>query len=265
MKYLETNAIRIYATRLKEGDFINDKYTSILSLLELISGIKDEESFKLRKSILKKIIISKIKIDLILPELRIYYAFGFNVNNSEISDKIGNIIRLIDLTKDFESLIKTINLNLLDDGWNFIKQYDENANIGFKNSIFQHLPKSDIKNLIQQFKSRWTLDNLNHLKVKVIEYYANILVNKLSVQDKRSIQEIILSYDNSIDIYLLATALYVDNKISFKNTPGKNDYIDLNHLTYLNGRLSQIVTNDKMLHRIMSKIYPENILKTNEI
>lgn len=264
MKYLETNAIRIYATRLTEDNFIKDKYTSILSLLELISGIKDEESFELRKSILHKIIISKIKIDLILPELRIYNAFGFNLNNSAISDKIGNIIRLIDLTKDFESFIKKIKLYLLDEGWNFIKQYDENTNIGFKNSIFQHLPKSDIKNLIQQFKSRWTLDNLNHLKIKVIEYYANILTNKLSVQDKRSIQEIILSYDNSIYIYLLATALYVDNKISFKDSLGKNDYLDLNHLTYLNGRLNQIVTNDKMLHRIMSKIYPENILKTNE-
>lgn len=265
MKYLETNSIRIYAALLAEDSFINDKYTSILSLLELISGIKDKESFKLRKSILKKIIISKIKIDLILPELRIYNAFGFNLNNSKISEEIANIIRLIDLTKDFESLIKTINLNSLDNTWGFIKQYDENANVGFKNSISQHLPKSDIKNLIKQFKNRWTLNNLHHLKVEVVEYYASILTNKVSIQDKRSIPEIILSYDNSIDIYLLTTAFYVDNKISFKNTPGKNDYLDLNHLTYLNGRQNKIVTNDKMLHRIMSKIHPENILKVNEL
>lgn len=262
MKYLETNAIRIYANLLTETDFINDKYTSILSLLELISGIKDNKSFELRKSILKKIIKSKIKTDLILPELRISNAFGFNFKNSEIADKIGKIISLINITKDFESLEKTINLNSLDDGWYFVKQYDQNANVGFKKSIkFQHLLQNDIKDLIQKFNARWTVENLNNLKGGIIEYYSKILAD----QYKKPLPEIISSYDNSIDIYLLATSFYVDKKISFKNTPGKNDYLDLNHLTYLNGKTNQIITNDNMLHDIMKDIYPKNILRTNEI
>jgi hypothetical protein len=265
MKYLETNALRIFANQLEEDDFINDKYTSVLSLIELLSGINENKSFELRKSIIKKITKSKIKIDLILPEIRIYNAFGFKLNNSGMADKLGRIIKLIEVTKDYESLIKTININLLNDGWVFIKQYDKNANIGFKNSIIQRFQKSDIKNLIRQHKARWALENLNLLNGKVIEYFANILLKEKSIATKKSIPEIISSYNRSIDIYLLATAFYVDRKISFINTPGKNDYMDLSHLIYLNGKQNQIVTNDNMLHKIMKDIYPENILKTNEI
>jgi len=99
----------------------------------------------------------------------------------------------------------------------------------------------------------------------VIEYYATILLKNSPIKCEKSIQEIISSYDNSIDIYLIATALYMDKKISYKIMSGKNDYLDLNHLTYLHGRLNQIVTDDKLLHNIMSKTYPENILKTDEI
>ena len=99
MKYLETNAIRKHASRLKDDNFIIDKYTSILSLLELISGIKDDDSFHLRQSIIKKVINSKIRIDTTLPELVIYNAFGFNLNNSEIEEKIAKISKIIEFTK----------------------------------------------------------------------------------------------------------------------------------------------------------------------
>ena len=265
MKYLETNAIRKHASRIGDNNFILDKYTSILSLLELVSGIKDNESFKLRQSIIKKIINSKIRIDLTLPELVIYNSFGFDLNNFEIADKIGKINKLVELTKDYDSLQKTIRLNSLDDGWLFVKQYDENANTGLKKSLLQRFSDSEVKQLIVQFKDRWTSDNLKYLKNKVIEYYATILLKNSPVKCEKTIPEIISSYDNSIDIYLIATAFYMDEKISYKNMPGKNDYLDLNHLTYLHGRLNQIVTDDKLLHNIMSKTYPENILKTDEI
>jgi hypothetical protein len=265
MKYLETNAIRKYASRIGENNFILDKYTSILSLLELVSGINDNESFKLRQSIIKKIDNSKIRINPTLPELVIYNSFGIGINNSEIADKIGKIIKLVVLTKDYDNLLKTIRLNSLDDGWLFVKQYDENANAGFKKTLLQRFSDSEVKQLVVQFKERWTSDNLNNLKNRVIEYYATILLKNSPVKCERSVPEIISSYDNSIDIYLIATAFYMDEKISYKNMPGKNDYLYLNHLTYLYGRLNKIVTDDKLLHNIMSKTYPENILKTDEI
>ena len=265
MKYLETNTIRKFASRLTEESFTIDKYTSILSLLEIISGIKNDESFILRKSILKKLIKSKIKIDLTFPELKICNAFGVEFNNKEIADKIAKIIQLIYFVKDYASLIKTINSNFLIDGWAFARQYDENANIGFKKSIAQRFPESGIKELIAQFEEKWTFENLNFLKRKVIDYYASIVLNNMPNPKKKTILDIISAYDNSIDIYLIATACYVDEKISFKNTAGKNDYLDLNHLIYLYKLENQIITDDKMLHKIMNRTYPYNILKANEI
>lgn len=265
MKYLETNAIRKHASRMGDENFVNDKYTSILSLLELISGINNNDEFKLRQSIIKKVIKSKIKIDLTLPELVIYNAFGFNLNNSEISDKIGKIIKLVELTNDYDSLIKTIELNSLVDVWSFVKQYDENANTGFKNSIHQRFSDFNIKQLIAEFEERWTSENLHHVKSKVVDYYANILLKNSPVKNNKTISQIISSYDNSIDIYLIAITLYVDEKISYKNTTGKNDYLDLNHLTYLHGPLNKIVTDDSLLHKIMNKIFPDNILYTNGV
>lgn len=82
MKYLETNAIRKHASRIGDSNFIVDKYTSILSLIELASGIKDNVSFKLRQSIIKKVIYSRIRIELTLPELLIFNAFGFDFVSS---------------------------------------------------------------------------------------------------------------------------------------------------------------------------------------
>jgi hypothetical protein len=265
MKYLETNAIRTFASRLTEEKFISDKYTSILSLLEIISGIQNNESFKLRKSILKKLIRSQIKIDLNFPELKIYKAFGIDHNFQEVTEKVGSIIQIIDLVKDFESLLSTIKLNSLSDAWEFAKQYDENANIGFKKVISNRFPDSGIKELIHQFNERWTIENLSFLKTKIVDFYAGIVLKNLPNSAGKSIPEICSAYDNSIDIYLIATALYIDEKISFKNAPGKNDYLDLNHLTYLYKMQNQIVTDDKLLHKILNKTYPKNILKTNEI
>ena len=86
-----------------------------------------------------------------------------------------------------------------------------------------------------------------------------------AVKNNKTISQIISSYDNSIDIYLIAITLYVDEKISYKNTTGKNDYLDLNHLTYLHGPLNKIVTDDSLLHKIMNKIFPDNILYTNGV
>ena len=200
-----------------------------------------------------------------MPELKIQNAFGLNANNYEIADGIEKIITLIGITKNFESLIKTINLNLLQEIWYFVKKYDANAETIFKESVLRYFPNSDLKLLIREYKARWTIDNFNNLKNKTIEFYAKVLQRRLSVTVKKSITEIIYSYNNSIDIYLMSIAFYLDDKNSLRNFPGKNDYLDLNHLTYLNNQTDQIVTNDKMLLRILNKINPNIILNSNKI
>ncbi|MCH6232577.1 hypothetical protein [Cognataquiflexum rubidum] len=265
MKYLETNAIRKLAPFLGNIGFVNDKYTSVLALLEILSGIKDNNSFYLRQSIFKKVLRSQIKFDPNLPEIKIYNAFGFNLENLELSSKIGQILKLVELTKDYESLLKTINLNGLNDIFLFGKEYDENASYGLKKKLLMQFSNSEVKQAILQFESRWTQDNLLNLKNIVIRFIATILLENPIVKSQKSLSELISSYDNSIDIYLITITYYLDQKVSSKSFPAKNDYIDLNHLTYLSGFSNQIVTDDKLLHKIMLKTYPNNILKTSEL
>jgi hypothetical protein len=250
---------------MSDKEFVKDKYTSILSLLELISGIKDDESFFLRQSIIKKVINSKIKIDTKFPEINIFNAFGFNLDNPEVSEKISDIYKLLIITKDFDSLIKTIRLNRLDDGWSFIKQYDENAFNEFKKSVYKHFHESEVKSLISQFNERWSSGNVSRLKHSIVEYFAGIILNNPPVPCDKTLSDVVSAYDNSIDIYLMTTSFYIDQKISYKDSVGGNDYLDLHHLTYLHGRLNQIVTDDKLLNRLMTRIFPANILRTDEV
>ena len=201
MKYLETNAVRKYASLMGNDGFISDKCTSILSLLELISGIKDNDSFQLRRSIIKKVVKSKIKIDINLPESIIYQAFGINFNNVGLSTEIGKIVNLVVLTKNYDSFLNTIQLNSLTEGWSFVKEYDNNASAGFKKSIIQHFSDSDIKQLITQFKERWTYENIEKLKELLVNYHASKLLNNPNIECNKSISEVISAYDNSIDIF----------------------------------------------------------------
>lgn len=249
------------------GDFgfVHDKYTSVLALLEIFSGIKDDNSFFLRQSIFKKILRSQIKFDHNLPETKIYNAFGFNLENLELSGRIGQILMLIELTKDYDSFLKTIHLNGLKDIFLFGKEYDENASFGLKKNLLVQFSNSEVKQSILQFESRWTQDNLSNLKNSVIKFIATILQENPIFKSQKTLSELISSYDNSIDIYLIATAYYLDQKVSSNSFPGKNDYLDLNHLTYLSGFSNQIVTDDKLLHKIMLRTYPKNILKTSEL
>jgi hypothetical protein len=135
MVYFETNALRKLAYKLLDETFIKDKYTSILSLVELVSGICDNESFLLRKSIIGKVIQSKILIDLNLPDTTFLKAFGVQKNNDEIAQSVGKILDLINVSDNYIAFQEQIESNKLKSYWEFIHVYDKNAREKFKIAI----------------------------------------------------------------------------------------------------------------------------------
>lgn len=269
MKYLETNSLRQVSAQLADNNFIQDKYTSILSLIEIISGISNEESFLLRQSILKKILQSNLKINFDLPNTILYQAFGFSNGlypTLKIEDFV-QILRIITTIKNFKSLDEVISINSLNETWIVIKQYDEIVNrIGWKNSIQKRFDENkDIKKAIEDHRNRWHSNNIEYLKKLTINYFARILLECYPDETNYHLEYIISSYDNSIDIYLLSTAYYVDKLVSTKNLPGKNDYFDLQHLIYLYGNMNEIVSDDKLLHKIVKINFPNNIIHTKDL
>jgi hypothetical protein len=115
--------------------------------------------------------------------------------------------------------------------------------------------------LISEYKDRWVTENLNSILGKIIHYHASKIQEYPF--ESRTLKEIISSYDGSINIYLFISSYYVDQKVSSKNSPAKNDYLDLFHLIYLKNAVDKIVSDDKMLHQFMKKLFPNNIIETN--
>ncbi len=263
MVYFETNALRKLAYRLLDKTFVKDKYTSILSLIELISGIFDDESFLLRKSIISKVIQSKMLVDLTLPELVFLEAFGLHRNNNEITQATRQILNLINISDSYDTFQKSTESNDLKLYLEFIYTYDKNAREKFREAITNNSIGGDTKLLIPEFKNRWVSENLISILNRVIHYHAS-KVQGYSFE-LRTLEEIVNSYDNSINIYLFVSSYYIDQKISSKNIPAKNDYFDLHHLIYLKSSNDKIVSDDKMLHSYMKKWFPNNIIETKEL
>lgn len=265
MKYLETNAIRECASQLENREFIEDKFTSVLTILELLSGIKDDKSFKLRKSILEKVSKSRIRIIKHFPEIVILRAFGLNIENPEVTENIFRIVSLIIVSFELNDFLIRINENQLDVYWEVINKYDENADLGFKEAVHKKFINFDFQESLENFYSRWNSENFNEIWVNILEFFAEILLKIYPFKTNENVSQAIHQYDNTVDIYLVAITFFLYKKVLLKNFVGKNDYIDINHLVYLRGYCDQIVTNDKLIIELLNKVSPSSFLRVDEI
>lgn len=270
MYYLETNAIRIFNKKLISPLCLNNCYTSLLVLCELLAGIKDEASFKERKGIIRMFYFSRIPSDNELPETKKYNAFGVSVNNMT-KDKIILIGALCIACRSYSEFQDQISKHLLLEYWNFLKIYD-NVDDKFKESYKNRQADFDYSdpNMASDFRKRWIdLDSKPELKTSILNdlivYFAkSIYEDKIIKTEGKSLKDLIQSYDHSLDIYFLCIAYFTGTKLIFKNAPSRNDYHDLNHIMYLRNPLDILVSNDKMLLKLMKVIHPKNILSAEE-
>jgi hypothetical protein len=273
MYYLETNAIRILSNKLKGQYYVDKCYTSVLSVCELLSGIKDEDTFNLRKGIISKVYLSKIPADLDMPETKMFKAYDIHIDNT-ISDKIILLGFLCVTSKFYTEFLTIIKQSNLIDYWEFLKKYDKSADIKFKESLKNRQKDFDYSdpNLIPDFNQKWNnLSINNELKERIlydlIVYFAEEKLKPdsiIKVIDK-SLKDLIREYDHSLDLYFLCIGAFTGEKIIFRNTPSRNDYFDLSHLMFLRNKSDIIVSNDSMLTKLMRKISPDNILSISDL
>jgi len=272
MYYLETNSLRILANKLKRAEILDNCYTSLLSICEILSGINDDSSWIERKGILTKVFISNIKTDLDLPETKLYKAYDIQIN-SKIPDSILLIGGLLMKSQSYADFLDKIIQSYLAEYWAFLRIYDKNSDGFFKESFKDRQSNFDYSdpNLIPNFNNRW--DNLTDnpsLKLRILNdlivYFAETHLKSNSViKVNKSLEDLVKSYDHSLDIFYISIGYFTGTKILFKNAPSRNDYFDLNHLTYLRNRTDIIVSNDKMVIKIMKKLHPDNILSTTDL
>lgn len=270
--YLETNSLRQLVSKVDNPVLTDIAFTSILALIEIASGIKDESSFKIRKTIIDKILTSKLTIYLNLPETLFLRAFGFHLDDNAIVTGIGRILFLMTKSDSFSNFNSEVKNSKSKKYYDFILNYDRNGSILFKdfyiNLIDTVRVNPGFNELIRLYNSRWSskdevfaLDLYNSL----IDYFSRNLWKskiKFSYKDQRTIDDIKASYDHSVDIFIVMATTYSDQHISFGNIPGTNDFFDLCHLMYLDNVSKKIVTNDKLLHKLLINSFSKLIFST---
>jgi len=279
--YLETNSLRKLVPFLSSAVLREIAFSSIYSLMEIFSGITDEDSYKKRKSILDKILNSRITLILNLPETLLLNSFGFNLNDNEIVTGIGKVINLLTKSESLSSFKEEMEISPLKIYYDFLVNYDHYASNRFFSSFNKSIDivrkNNGFSKLRKAYSRRWTSRN----PLFANELY-QFLVNKLGHSlwenkedlkqgDTRTADEIIKSYNHSIDISIVMSAIYSDNHVTFGSMPGKNDFFDLSHLNYLDSIDKVIVTDDLLLHKLMTKSFSklitttEGFLKQNSI
>lgn len=269
--YLETNSLRQLTSKLDNSFIIDNAFTSILALIEIASGIKNEKTFKVRRTIIEKFLESKLIICLNMPETLYLKAFGFQHDDKEIVNGIGRVLKIIVKSNSYNDFQKTIKNSNYSEFYNLITNYDQNASLIFKDLILNQI-NSARKNigftrLIKMYNDRWS--TYDEIKAQVfydnlIDYFSENLSNNELVNDGRTKEEIKKSYDHSIDTFIVMATVYSDQHISFGHAAGSNDFFDLGHLIYLDNVTKKIITDDKLLHRLLVRSFSTMIMTTSD-
>lgn len=268
--YLETNSLRQLISKVDIEFIRKSTFTSILALMEIASGIIDEKSFQLRKAILSKFLNSKLTFCVNLPETVYFNAFGFNLNDKKMTDGIGRVLfRLIE-TDTYEVFVNQIEDSDDKDYFTFLREFDSRPPRIFRENFSDHIDQArkepGFKALIEEFSKRWNSKDpffAEEFYNVILDYYVAQLHNhqkEITPHWIRSVNEIKNSYDHSIDIFLIMSSLYSDQRISHGSLPAKNDYFDLSHMIYLDDLSMKIVTDDKLFHQLFIHSFSQNIL-----
>lgn len=265
MIYLETNSLRTLANKLSDSNFVQNKYTSILAVIELLSGIKDNNEYQRRRGIINKIVESEIynRIHPLFPTTIFYKAFGCYMNDEEHAHSIIDLLKIITTIPDYNDFITFISIHKeFEEYFRFTQDFDNTSSKHFISLMADKSKNADTKKLIPEFETRWEEKDFNSILNIAVNYYASKIPDSLT--NGRTFEELIASYNKSINPFLLASSYYVDQKISLKNNVAKNDSIDLLHLLYI-GELDTMVSDDALLNRILTIAYPNCIIKASDI
>ncbi len=270
--YLETSSLRQLISKANNEFIKKSTFTSILALMEIASGITNEKSFQLRKAILSKFLNSKITLCVTLPETLYFNAFGFNLNDKEMTDGIGRILFKLIETDTYKVFIDQIENSDDKDQFTFLREFDSRPPIIFRENFSDQIDQArkgpGFQALKKEFSKRWNSKDpifAEEFCDTIIDHYVVGLYNdqsEIAPNRIRSIDEIKKSYDHSIDIFLIISSLFSDQRISHGSLPAKNDYFDLSHTIYLSNLSTKIVTDDRLFHKLFINSFSRNIITT---
>ncbi|RKR84306.1 hypothetical protein BDD43_4538 [Mucilaginibacter gracilis] len=262
--YFDTNAV--YNIRKVPADVIKSSFTSILTLIELISGIKDEKSYTKRKAIIGMIFKLKLTIDWAMPEEIVFNSFDFFDEDEFGDDRTEKLINLINCLIRSSSYNNYIGSEIYCNqyGHRYFKEIDDSMSMLFilRSELAIHAMKhsltTDISgNTIMVGDQSYLIDTAKALsdffelhpemnRAITINGLANMLIDTLRLENV-AIEDVFESYNGLTDMYVDAMSKYCIYKITHHETPAKNDFSDLTHILYMkNSTIRKMVSDDSL-------------------
>lgn len=252
--YLETNALR----KLTDYKYDGTEYTSIFSIFELLSGVKENDFYK-RKACIER--IEKQKLTIRGPMIdKVYYSFFNSKDYNEYAYKeIKDVYHIFLKSKTFDDFrnVKKLHNNKEFYVLEWLIEWDKNiskitTNIqNILKNYFQDVNKKPFREIYQNYGEQ---EFLNH----IIFTLCNFIRNDNNIKDKYVINHIYetgLIYKYNFRLFTYAQILIF--AISFflhGGTSDKNTAQDLIHLLYLSEN-DILVSNDRIYKNIANGIH----------
>jgi hypothetical protein len=280
-KYLETSSVRYLAKHLDDPLIKAECFTSLLTLLELITELKHD--FDIRKNCVKKL-MENISIDWQFPETIMSDAFPL-IKSQEFRtwdfqllcalltqtnsyDEFISEAEKLNLTHNLNYFVETdayhannfvkASLNVIRETTQLLKKEEGSRSIPFDEPLVID-KRSDFYKVHEdylEFNEGWTLQSLS-------EMYAQQLKRE---DPEKAAEELYNCYNGKVEYYIKAFSYYGISKIAQGNESNINDRLDLEHFLYLrNNPDIKIVSCDKLIQRICKVFWPEKWIHPKEL
>lgn len=253
--YLDTNVI--YNLAKIPSQLISESIISCLGILELISGIKDEVSFKRRKSAIRKICDSNISVAWELPKTLTERAFSYPIDYSDV-DATKKMMAAICHHESFSEVQEArFIIENKEYSLNTFVEYDawlsEAAVNLFGGAVLGGKFSLDDLGALVRLNHDLTVEKFISSRGEEFrrpsEKYFNALASYMKCQ--------------TLEKYIMFISAYSIEHIRLGRMFGKNDGFDMGHVAYMHG-IDHFVSNDKIYSGILSKYAGINTLSFEE-
>jgi len=262
--YLETNALRGLGKKILRLEPSRKYRTSVLSLLELISSASSSErDFSICKGCLGNLLTLKFEVDFAFPEKKIADTFEFFKHIEKRQGDLQEVIKGILQASDLASCKELLGTKNLTYGMEHFREYDENfgrqfieASIAGCREIKKAFESKESHGGAVFEASELALPFREFCKVfatKYSELNRSASVWAFSTQlstwlDENPTEELVgkvyQSYNGNLDRFIDAFSYYTMIQAGKMNQPGRNDFLDLFHFSYVE-QGDIFVTDDK--------------------
>lgn len=254
--YLDTVAVRRLSMDL--SNLAGSCYTSVFSVLELLSGVSEEE-YGPRKAALTKLLSSGLEIDWRLPMELILESFHLHdrpggISASDVKAIAEELIASINY-KDFMEKNKNLQPDI-----NLLTFFDQRLSAEFKVTFLKKT--NDIRD--SRAEDRRTKFNPVHERGvrSLADFICQSLLPSRLAGRSADVQK---NYNGSINRFIETWLGYYDLNANLLNEPSTNDWADVLHVTYLDSSTDIVfVSDDKKIRNLLNKLIPDSSVSVDD-